>query len=71
MQALNIVAVIISPVVAVLVTLWYQHRKERRVNRPGIAGLQALDPDNPTGDSALANPGRNRSCIEPHRHRLP
>lgn len=30
MQALNITAVLLSPVIAVLVTLWYQHRKERR-----------------------------------------
>ena len=36
MQALNIVAVVLSPVVAVLVTLWYQHRKERRDSKRWI-----------------------------------
>lgn len=36
MQALSIVAVLMSPVVAVLVTLWHQHRKERRDSKRWI-----------------------------------
>lgn len=36
MQVVNIVAVIFSPIVAVLVTLWYQHRKERRDSKRWI-----------------------------------
>lgn len=36
MRVINILAVILSPIVAVLVTLWYQHRKERRDSKRWI-----------------------------------
>lgn len=52
MQLSVVIAIIFSPVVAVLITLWVQHRKEKRQSRLWILSTlianrhQPLNPDN-------------------------